>query len=61
MNKQDGLRPFISLILSTKISKAALIIGLTASVLTTIAGLVVPYVSKYLPQRLLCLQCLPLM
>ena len=32
MNKQErGLKPFISLILSTNIPKVALIIGLTAS------------------------------
>ena len=47
-NKQDGLKPFINLILSTKIPKAALIIGLLASVITTLAGLVVPLLTKNL-------------
>ncbi|WP_342429431.1 ABC transporter ATP-binding protein [Neobacillus sp. FSL H8-0543] len=49
MNKQDrGLQPFFSLILSTKIPKLALIIGLTASLITTLAGLVVPVLTKNL-------------
>lgn len=47
-NKQNGLKPFISLILSTKIPKLALIIGLIASVITTLAGLVVPLLTKNL-------------
>lgn len=46
--KQDGLKPFINLILSTKIPKAALIIGLTASIITTLAGLVIPLLTKNL-------------
>ncbi|MBA9025314.1 ABC transporter ATP-binding protein [Peribacillus huizhouensis] len=46
--KQNGLKPFISLILSTNIPKVALITGLTASLLTTIAGLVVPLLTKNL-------------
>jgi ATP-binding cassette, subfamily B, bacterial AbcA/BmrA len=47
MEKQQGsLKPFISLILSTKIPKIALIVGLTASVITTVAGLVVPLLTK---------------
>src|SRR5690625_5974268 len=47
-NRQEGLKPFIQLILSTKIPKAALIIGLIASVITTLAGLVVPLLTKNL-------------
>ncbi|WP_282174055.1 ABC transporter ATP-binding protein [Cytobacillus firmus] len=46
--KQTTLKPFISLILSTKIPKTALIIGLTASILTTLTGLVVPLLTKNL-------------
>ncbi|KON85544.1 multidrug ABC transporter permease [Sporosarcina globispora] len=45
---QTSLKPFISLILSTKIPKAALIIGLTASILTTLTGLLVPLLTKNL-------------
>ena len=47
-NKQNSLKPFISLILSTKIPKATLIVGLIASVITTLAGLVVPLLTKNL-------------
>ncbi|WP_269410383.1 ABC transporter ATP-binding protein [Lentibacillus daqui] len=47
-NKQVGLKPFFSLILSTNIPKVALTIGLIASILTTIAGLVVPLLTKQL-------------
>lgn len=47
-SKQDGLKPFFSLILSTKIPKLALSIGLTASLLTTLAGLLVPVLTKNL-------------
>src|SRR5690625_7076029 len=46
--KEDGLKPFIDLILSAKIPKVALIGGLSASVLTTLAGLVVPLLTKNL-------------
>lgn len=46
--KQEGLKPFISLIVSTKIPKLALIIGLTASILSTLAGLVIPLLTKNL-------------
>lgn len=46
--KQDGLRPFFNLILSTKLPKAALIGGLLASILTTLTGLVVPLLTKNL-------------
>ncbi|MDM5227559.1 ABC transporter ATP-binding protein [Cytobacillus sp. NJ13] len=45
---QTSLKPFISLILSTKIPKIALIIGLTASILTTLTGLLVPLLTKNL-------------
>jgi ATP-binding cassette subfamily B protein AbcA/BmrA len=49
MKKQQiGLKPFISLILSTKIPKLALIIGLSTSLITTLAGLVVPLLTKNL-------------
>ncbi|MEW9052217.1 MAG: ABC transporter ATP-binding protein [Neobacillus sp.] len=47
-HQQNGLRPFFTLILSTKIPKLALAVGLTASVLTTIAGLLVPVLTKNL-------------
>ncbi|MFJ7934187.1 ABC transporter ATP-binding protein [Sporosarcina sp. NPDC096371] len=46
--KQVGLKPFFSLILSTGIPKLALTVGLTAGVLTTLAGLVVPLLTKNL-------------
>ncbi|URT71361.1 ABC transporter ATP-binding protein [Cytobacillus firmus] len=46
--KHTSLKPFISLILSAKIPKTALIIGLTASILTTLTGLVVPLLTKNL-------------
>lgn len=46
--KEDGLKPFIDLILSAKIPKVALIVGLIASVITTLAGLVVPLLTKNL-------------
>lgn len=46
--KQTSLKPFILLILSTKIPKTALIIGLTASILTTLTGLLVPLLTKNL-------------
>jgi ATP-binding cassette subfamily B protein AbcA/BmrA len=49
MNKKQGsIQPFINLILSTKIPKAPLIIGLSASLLTTLAGLIVPLLTKNL-------------
>ena len=49
MDKQKvGLKPFFTLILSTKIPKLALIVGLAAGVLTTLAGLVVPLLTKNL-------------
>lgn len=43
-----GLKPFISLILSLKIPKAALIFGLVASLVTTLVGLVVPLLTRNL-------------
>lgn len=46
--KQAGLKPFFSLIQSTKIPKLALTIGLLAGILTTLAGLVVPLLTKNL-------------
>lgn len=46
--QQNGLKPFFSLILSTKIPKLALGIGLIASIITTLAGLVVPLLTKNL-------------
>lgn len=48
MKKQHPLKPFFSLILSTNIPRAAFIIGLAASILTTIAGLIVPLLTKQL-------------
>ncbi|MFJ8248265.1 ABC transporter ATP-binding protein [Peribacillus asahii] len=44
----NNLKPFLSLILSTKIPKLALIMGLTASIITTLAGLIVPLLTKNL-------------
>ncbi|MDQ1004458.1 ATP-binding cassette subfamily B protein AbcA/BmrA [Neobacillus niacini] len=45
---KDGLKPFISLILSANIPKTALVIGLSASLITTLAGLLVPVLTKNL-------------
>lgn len=45
---KDGLKPFFSLILSTKLPKLALAIGLLTSIVTTLAGLVVPLLTKNL-------------
>ncbi|WP_020616364.1 ABC transporter ATP-binding protein [Paenibacillus daejeonensis] len=47
-NQQGGLKPFIHLILSTRLPKFPLVFGLTASVLTTLAGLVVPLLTRNL-------------
>ena len=49
-NKEEkmGLKPFVSLILSLKIPKAALIFGLLASLITTLVGLVVPLLTRNL-------------
>lgn len=46
--QQTSLKPFLSLILSTNIPKAALFTGLAASIITTLAGLVVPLLTKNL-------------
>lgn len=46
--QHTSLKPFLSLILSTNIPKAALFIGLGASIITTLAGLVVPLLTKNL-------------
>lgn len=43
-----ALKPFLSLILSMKIPKWALAIGLTSSVITTLVGLAVPLLTKSL-------------
>ncbi|MBS4207905.1 ABC transporter ATP-binding protein [Bacillus sp. FJAT-50079] len=49
MKKQpNDLKPFITLILSAKIPKLSLTIGLIASLITTLAGLVVPILTKNL-------------
>ena len=44
--QQAGLKSFLSLILSTNIPKVALTFGLLASIITTLAGLVVPLLTK---------------
>lgn len=46
--KKVALRPFLSLILSLKIPKWALAIGLASSVVTTLVGLAVPLLTKNL-------------
>jgi ATP-binding cassette, subfamily B, bacterial AbcA/BmrA len=46
--QQMSLKPFISLILSTNIPKGALLTGLAASLITTLAGLAVPILTKNL-------------
>lgn len=46
--QQTSLKPFISLILSTNIPKWALLTGLAASLITTLAGLAVPILTKNL-------------
>lgn len=46
--QQTSIKPFLSLILSTNIPKAALFTGLAASILTTLAGLSVPILTKNL-------------
>ncbi|MFA1821075.1 ABC transporter ATP-binding protein [Virgibacillus oceani] len=49
MEKQkQGLKPFISLVLSTNIPKAALIIGLISSVITMLVGLSIPLLTREL-------------
>jgi ATP-binding cassette, subfamily B, bacterial AbcA/BmrA len=46
--QQTSLKPFLNLILSTNLPKAALFTGLAASIITTLAGLVVPLLTKNL-------------
>ncbi|MEH7444221.1 ABC transporter ATP-binding protein [Bacillus sp. JJ1122] len=46
--QQTSLKPFIKLILSTKIPKGALFTGLAASLFTTLTGLTVPILTKNL-------------
>ena len=49
MEKQkQGLKPFISLVLSTNIPKAALIFGLLSSVITMLVGLSIPLLTREL-------------
>lgn len=48
VQKKSNSQSFIKLIVSTKFPKIALTIGLIASVLTTLAGLVVPFLTKEL-------------
>lgn len=45
-NQQAGLKPFFSLILSTKLPKLALTIGLLTSVITTLFGLAIPLLTR---------------
>ncbi|WP_226035193.1 ABC transporter ATP-binding protein [Aquibacillus saliphilus] len=47
-SKKDGLKPFISLMLSTNIPKLALTIGLIGSVITTLVGLTIPLLTREL-------------
>lgn len=47
-NKKDGLKPFISLILSTKIPKLALTFGLIASIISTVVSLTIPLLTREL-------------
>lgn len=46
--QQTSLKTFLRLIMSTKIPKLALTLGLIASVITTLAGLIVPILTKQL-------------
>lgn len=46
--KQNSLKPFISLLLSTNIPKLTLIIGLIGSVITTLVGLTIPLLTREL-------------
>ena len=46
--EKKGLKPFISLILSTKIPKLALIFGLIGSIITMIVGLSIPLLTREL-------------
>src|SRR5690606_19303963 len=46
--KDNGLKPFITLILSTKIPKLALTIGLIGSIITMLVGLSIPLLTREL-------------
>lgn len=46
--KQTSIKPFIALILSTKIPKLALSIGLIGSIITTLVGLTIPLLTREL-------------
>ncbi len=46
--QQNSLKPFFSLLLSTNIPKLALTMGLITSIFTTLAGLIVPLLTKNL-------------
>ncbi|GAE25987.1 lipid A export ATP-binding/permease protein MsbA [Halalkalibacter wakoensis JCM 9140] len=46
--ENQGMKPFYSLVLSTKIPKKGLMIGLLASIITTLASLVVPILTREL-------------
>jgi len=46
--EKKGLKPFISLILSTKVPKLALIFGLIGSIITMIVGLSIPLLTREL-------------
>src|SRR5690625_1016265 len=46
--QKQGLKPFISLVLSTNIPKVPLIIGLISSVITMIVGLSIPLLTREL-------------
>lgn len=48
MKNGNSLKPFISLIRSTNIPKLALAIGLVASIITTIVGLLIPLLTREL-------------
>ncbi|MDV2883648.1 ABC transporter ATP-binding protein [Alkalihalophilus pseudofirmus] len=47
-NEQTSIKPFISLILSTKIPKLALTLGLVGSLITTLVGLSIPLLTREL-------------
>ncbi|TSI02274.1 ABC transporter ATP-binding protein [Lysinibacillus sp. BW-2-10] len=47
-NQKSSIKPFLTLIASTKIPKAALVFGLILSIITTIAGLAIPLLTREL-------------
>jgi ATP-binding cassette, subfamily B, bacterial AbcA/BmrA len=47
-NQQAGLKPFFSLMLSTKLPKLALTFGLITSIITTLFGLAIPLLTRNL-------------